>query len=29
MKLAYIPVGGGGHILASLPMIAELVKKGV
>lgn len=29
MKLAYIPVGAGGHILASLPMITELVKKGV
>lgn len=29
MKAAYIPVGAGGHILASLPMIAELVKKGV
>ena len=29
MKLAYIPVGAGGHILSSLPMIAELVKKGV
>ena len=29
MKAAYIPVGAGGHILASLPMITELVKKGV
>ena len=29
MKAAYIPVGMGGHILASLPMITELVKKGV
>lgn len=29
MKLAYIPVGAGGHILASLPMIGEMVKKGV
>ena len=29
MKAAYIPVGAGGHILASLPMISELVKKGV
>ena len=29
MKLAYIPVGAGGHILASMPMITELVKKGV
>ena len=29
MKLAYIPVGAGGHILSSLPMITELVKKGV
>lgn len=29
MKLAYIPVGAGGHILSSLPMISELVKKGV
>ena len=29
MKVAYIPVGAGGHILASLPMVTELVKKGV
>ena len=29
MKAAYIPVGAGGHILASLPMVSELVKKGV
>ena len=29
MKIAYVPVGAGGHILASLPMITELVKKGV
>lgn len=29
MKAAYIPVGAAGHILASLPMIGELVKKGV
>ena len=29
MKAAYIPVGAGGHILASLPMVTELVKKGV
>ena len=29
MKVAYIPVGASGHILASLPMIGELVKKGV
>ncbi len=29
MKIAYIPVGAGGHILSSLPMITELVKKGV
>ncbi len=29
MKLAYIPVGAGGHILSSLPMVTELVKKGV
>lgn len=29
MKAAYIPVGSGGHILSSLPMITELVKKGV
>lgn len=29
MKIAYIPVGAGGHILASLPMVTELVKKGV
>ena len=29
MKAAYIPVGAGGHILSSLPMITELVKKGV
>lgn len=29
MKAVYIPVGATGHILASLPMIGELVKKGV
>lgn len=29
MKIAYVPVGASGHILASLPMIGELVKKGV
>ena len=29
MKVAYIPVGASGHILASLPMVAELVKKDV
>lgn len=29
MRAAYIPVGSGGHILSSLPMITELVKKGV
>lgn len=29
MKAAYVPVGASGHILASLPMIGELVKKGV
>lgn len=29
MKAVYIPVGAAGHILASLPMIGELVKKGV
>ncbi len=29
MKLAYVPVGATGHILSSLPMIGELVKKGV
>ena len=29
MKAAYIPVGAGGHILSSLPMITELVKRGV
>ncbi len=29
MKIAYIPVGAGGHILSSLPMISQLVKKGV
>ncbi len=29
MKAIYIPVGATGHILASLPMIGELVKKGV
>lgn len=29
MKAAYIPVGATGHILASLPMVGELVKKGV
>ena len=28
MKLAYIPMGATGHILASLPMVGELVKKG-
>ncbi|MCF0142525.1 MAG: hypothetical protein HUJ75_04030, partial [Parasporobacterium sp.] len=29
MKAAYVPMGATGHILASLPMIGELVKKGV
>ncbi len=29
MKAAYIPVGATGHILASLPMVGELVKKDV
>jgi len=29
MKIAYVPMGASGHILASLPMIGELVKKGV
>jgi len=29
MKAAYIPVGAGGHIISSLPMVGELVKKGV
>lgn len=29
MKVAYIPMGAAGHILASLPMVGELVKKGV
>lgn len=29
MKVAYIPMGAAGHILASLPMIGELVKRGV
>ncbi len=29
MKAAYIPVGAGGHIITSLPMVGELVKKGV
>lgn len=29
MKAAYIPVGASGHVLASLPMVGELVKKGV
>lgn len=29
MKAAYIPVGASGHILASLPMVGELVKKNV
>lgn len=29
MKAAYIPVGAGGHIISSLPMVKELVKKGV
>ena len=29
MKVAYIPMRAAGHILASLPMVAELVKKGV
>lgn len=29
MKAAYIPVGAGGHILSSLPMVAQLVQKGV
>lgn len=29
MKAAYIPVGATGHILASLPMVGELSKKGV
>ena len=29
MKAAYIPVGAGGHIISSLPMVRELVSKGV
>lgn len=29
MKAAYIAMGATGHVLASLPMIGELVKKGV
>jgi len=29
MKAAYIPVGAGGHILSSLPMIGQLVQRGV
>lgn len=29
MKAVYIPVGASGHILASLPMVGELVKAGV
>lgn len=28
MKAAYIPVGASGHILASLPMVSALVRKG-
>lgn len=29
MKAVYIPVGATGHVLASLPMVGALVKKGV
>ncbi len=29
MKIAYVPMGASGHILASLPMVGELVKMGV
>jgi len=29
MKVAYVPMGASGHILASLPMIGEMVKRGV
>lgn len=29
MKAAYVPVGATGHILASLPIVGELVKKNV
>lgn len=29
MKAIYIPVGASGHVLASLPMIAALVRRGV
>ena len=29
MKIAYVTVGAGGHALSSLPMIRELVKRGV
>lgn len=29
MRAAYIPVGAGGHIISSLPMVGELVRKGV
>ena len=29
MKAAYIPVGAGGHIISSLPLVGELVKRGV
>lgn len=29
MKAVYIPVGAAGHVLASLPMVGELVSRGV
>lgn len=29
MKAIYIPVGATGHVLSSLPMVGELVKRGV
>lgn len=29
MKAAYVPVGATGHILASLPIVGELIKKDV
>jgi len=29
MKAVYIPVGAAGHVLASLPMVGELVARGV
>ena len=29
MKAVYIPLGAAGHVLASLPMIGQLVQKGV